>query len=414
MTAIIAGHFPMNRARPAPRPSARPVIRLGRRHLFEDLPRFFASLGGIVFAVQLVLVQVGIYVGFVHSSSLLIRESRADFWVAAKEMQYLEITLPVPYSWIAKARAVDGVAAAEPIIIRSIIFENDVGALDYGRVVGFDPAGSLVHIDDRPVGDLREIAKAGAFAADVSQLSSLGLTGIGGEGSIRSKKARLVALVHNTQPTVSPTFLYTSLRNAVLWSPITVDEFVRDPLVTSFDVNSPLNFLLVKAQPGADLAKLQMALEHALPNSRVLPKAEMMAVTERYWIKRTNVGFILGLCAVLGILVGVVVVAQILYTSVNEHVREYGTVKALGIPDRLLYASIVTQAVAMAVIGFFPGLLLGLAISDYAQNVRGVAISITLPIVLEVLGLSIAMCVIAAIFAVRRAMTIDPMIVFKS
>lgn len=390
------------------------MIRLGRRHLFEDLPRFFASLGGIIFAVQLVLVQVGIYVGFVHSSSLLIRESHADFWVAAKEMQYLEITLPVPYTWIAKARAIDGVASAEPIIIRSIIFKNDAGALDYGRVVGFDPAGTLVHIDDRPVGNLHDIAKSGAFAADISQLSSLGLAAIGGTGTIRGKGARLVALVHNTQPTVSPTFLYTSLRNAVLWAPITVDEFVRDPLVSSFDVNSPLNYLLVKAKPGADLARLQIALERALPNSRALPKTEMMDVTERYWVKRTNVGFILGLCAILGILVGVVVVAQILYTSVNEHVREYGTVKALGIPDRLLYASIVWQAIVMAVIGFVPGLLLGLAIADYAEKVRGIAISITVPIAFEVLGLSIVMCIIAAIFAVRRAMTIDPMIVFKS
>lgn len=390
------------------------MIRLGRRHLFEDLPRFFASLGGIVFAVQLVVVQLGIFFGFVHSSSLLIQESRADFWAAAKEMQYLEITLPVPYSWIAKARAVSGVAEVQPIIIRSIVFENTSGALDYGRVVGFDPAGSLVHLDDHPVGDLREIAKPGAFAADAGQLSSLGVSGIGAEGTIRTKKARLVALVHDTQPIISPTFLYTSLRNAVLWSPAMIDEFVRDPFTSSFDINSPLNFVLVKAKPGVDLVALRGALGRALPNSRVLTKAEMIDVTQRFWVKRTNVGFILGLCAVLGILVGMVVVAQILYTSVNEHIREYGTLKALGIPDRLLYASIIWQAVVMGFIGFIPGLLLGLAVAGYAQSARGIAIEITLPITLEVLGLSIAMCVVSAIFAVRRAMTIDPMIVFKA
>ena len=390
------------------------MIRLGRKHLFEDLPRFFASLGGIVFAVQLVVVQLGIFFGFVHSRSLVIQESRADFWAAAKEMQYLEITLPVPYSWIAKARAVTGVAEVQPIIIRSIVFENSKGALDYGRVVGFDPAGSLVHLDDHPVGDLREIAKPGAFAADAGQLSSLGVSGIGAEGTIRTKKARLVALVHDTQPIISPTFLYTSLRNAVLWSPAMIDEFVRDPFTSSFDINSPLNFVLVKAKPGVDLVALRGALERALPNSRVLTKAEMIDVTQRFWVKRTNVGFILGLCAALGILVGMVVVAQILYTSVNEHIREYGTLKALGIPDRLLYASIVWQAVVMGLIGFIPGLLLGLAVAGYAQKARGIAIEITLPITLGVLGLSIAMCVVAAVFAVRRAMTIDPMIVFKA
>jgi len=350
----------------------------------------------------------------VRSSTLLIEESRADLWIASREMLYMEITLPISYSWVAKAKAVEGVASAEPLIIRSIVWKNAKGLLDYGRVVGFDPAGTLLRIDAHPSGDLALVAKPHAFAVDAAQLREMGVDGIGAQGTIRSRPASLVALTHDTQPMISPTFFYTSLRNAVAWSPIMIDEFVRDPFLSAFDPNSPLQFILVGVKPGSDVERVRAALERALPDSRALTRQEMMDVTRRYWIKRTSIGFILGLVALLGVFVGIVVVAQILYASVNEHLRDYGTLKALGIPDRSIYGSIVMQAVMLALLGFFPGLLASLGVSAFARSAQGLLILITPALAAEVLVLTVAMCVIAGLFAVRRATTVDPVIVFKA
>jgi putative ABC transport system permease protein len=390
------------------------MLRLARRYLFEDATRLLASLGGIIFAVTLVLVQVGIYFGFTRSASLLIEESRAQLWISAKDMLYLEVTLPIPYAWLDKARAVPGVAQAEPLLIRTIIWKNQAGALDYGRVVGFDPNGSLLQLDAHPSGDLRAIAEPNAFAADAGQLHDMGVAGIGARGTIRTRTAHLVALVHNTQPMISPTFFYTSLRNAVAFSPAMIDEFVRDPFVASYDPNSPLQYIMVGLKPGADVERVRRDLERALPDGRAWTRAEMMGITQRYWVNRTNVGFILALAALLGIFVGMIVVSQILYTSVNEHLREYGTLKALGIPDRRLYGSIVWQAVALAVLGYVPGLGLSLGIAAFARSERGVILSITPPVALAVLLLAILMCIAAGLVAVRRATSVDPAIVFKA
>lgn len=367
-----------------------------------------------MFAVALALVQVGIYNGFVRSSTLLIEESSADLWIAGRDTLFLEITLPVPYTWLAKAKSVDGVARAEPLIIRTIVWKNAHGLLDYGRVVGFDPAGSLLRIDEHPTGNLREVAKPRAFAVDAAQLREMGVDGIGAEGTIRSKPARLAALTHGTQPLISPTFFYTSLRNAVAWSPIMIDEFVRDPFLATYDENSPLQYVLVRVKTGRDVESVRSALERALPESHVFTRQEIMDVTRAYWVKRTSIGFLLGLVALLGVFVGIVVVAQILYASVNEHLRDYGTLKALGIPDRTIYGSIVTQAIALALVGFVPGVIVSVAIVAFARSAEGLNILITPAGAAGVLVLTVAMCVLAGLFAVRRAITVDPVIVFKA
>jgi len=389
------------------------VIRLARRHLFEDLPRLFASLGGIVFAVTLVMVQTGIYTGFVRSTSLLIENARADIWVAAREMSFLEVTLPIPYSWLASVRSVEGVALAEPLVIRTIVWKNPKGELTYGRVIGFDTEGTLLRVGGASGKDMRVVGRGASFAADAGQLETLGVSGVGATGTVREHETHLVALTQETQPIISPTFFYTSIRNAATWSPATMKELVHDPFAPASQADSPLNYILVELKTGADLGATQAALERALPKARAFSRQQMLDITRAYWIKRTNLGFILSLGALLGLLVGAVVVSQILYTSVNEHLREYGTLKALGISDASIYASLIWQAVAMAAFGYLPALVLSNVVAIYARSSRGVTIEITPGGAALVFALTILMCVGAAVFAVQRATRVDPAIVFK-
>ena len=359
------------------------------------------------------MVQTVIYTGFVRSTSLLIENSRADIWLAAREMSFLEVTLPIPYSWLGTARSIHGVARAEPLVIRTIIWKSLKGELAYGRVIGFDTEGTLLRIGGAGGEDLRAVGRPAAFAIDQGQLETLNAAGVGAHGTIRDHEVHLVALTHETQPIISPTFFYTSIRNAVTWSPATMKELVHDPFAPVADADSPLNYILVGVKAGADIGAVRAALERALPKSRALSREEMVGITRSYWNKRTNLGFILSLGALLGLLVGAVVVSQILYTSVNEHLREYGTLKALGISDASIYASLIWQAVAMAVLGYVPALLLSVAVASYARSSRGVTIEITPGGAALVFALTVVMCVGAAVLAVQRATRVDPAMVFK-
>jgi putative ABC transport system permease protein len=390
------------------------VIRLARKNLFEDLPRFFVALAGVVFAVTLLTVQIGIFNGFVSSSSLLIEESRADIWVAARQMAFLEVTLPLSYDMLARARAVSGVARAEPMIIRTVLWRSPGDKLNPGKVIGFDPRGTLFSPGRVDAAELSKLLEPYTFAADSSQLQLLDVQGVGERGTIGPLHAKLVFVTQRTQPVTSPTFFYASTETANAYAPAALSFFTAtDAPPPPLGSGDSLSYILVKAQDNSRIPELQKALEHSLPGTRAFTRLEMMDITRNWWVKRTSIGFLLSLGALMGVIVGIVVVGQVLYISVTEHLKEYGTLKAIGAADSMLYFVIVRQAVYMALLGYVPSLILSWLISLAAAS-RGVHVLITLWSSLVVLALTLAMCVAAAIFAMQRVMRVDPAVVFRA
>lgn len=381
---------------------------LALRYVFEDVPRLIASLAGIALVVALVLVQGAIYSAFVASTTLLIDESDAPIWVASRDMSYLEITLPIPYGWVKKVRAIDGVAHAEPLAVRSAIFQSSSGVLDYVRVIGFEPDGSSLQLGV-PRQTLAAM-KLGDFATDADQLKTLNVSGAGATGKIRGIPARVAALTHGTQPIVSPTFLYTTLNSAVAWTPLSLGEIMGGTPAT----DSPISYVLVQLRSPSEAGGVRAAIERALPESHAYTRGEIAAITRTFWIKRTSIGFILALGALIGALGGGVVVAQILYVSVNTHLREYALLKAVGIPDRSLYGAIVWQALLLAVLGYIPGLAICALVVAIAATTRGLYFTVTPLDALLALAVALVICVGAGLLAIRRAVQIDPALVFDA
>jgi len=391
------------------------MVVLARKNLFADLPRFVVALLAVIFAVTLLTVQTGIYNGFVRSTSLLIEESRADIWLAAKQMAYLEVTLPLTYARLAQARAVPGVSRAEAMILRAGLWRSPHDTLDPGRVVGFDPGGTLFSPGDLARSDLDKLKKPYAFFADASQLGALDVHRVGEQGSIGGLRARLVHLTDGTQSIVSPTFFYTSLETANAYAPSALSFLTpaSDTRPAPLSDSDSITFILVAARDHNNLARLKDSLEHAVPGSRALTRQEMLNLTRSYWLERTSIGFALSLTALLGLIVGAVVVGQILYVSVSEHLKEYGTLRAIGAADRFLYGVIMRQALYMAILGYIPSLLLSFLIAAIASQ-RGVIIQITALTAGIVFVLTLAMCMIAAAFAMQRVVRVDPAVAFRS
>jgi len=359
------------------------MASIARKNLFEDIPRFLVAQAGIMFAVSLVTIQTGILNGFVHSTGQLIDQSGADLWVSSKKMQQLEISPPIPLQWVTQVRAVQGVQYADPLIIRPILWQSPKGNVTSARAYGFNPKGAFF-TDWRMVqGEMAKIQKPYQFVADKANLNILELRNLGDRGSIGALPATLVGVTQNTNSIVSGATIFTSLEtaNAYANSGVAVSCRIRDGLaecVTSFEksttepankgqdvpqpatqlsINTPINFVLVKANPGQDIQSLRRSIQTALPDVTVLTNEEMAQLTRGFWLRRTGVGFVLGLGAVVGFVVGVVVVSQILY-AVSDHIREFGTLKAMGASDWVIYRVITEQALWMAILGYLPGTLL--------------------------------------------------------
>lgn len=414
------------------------MASIARKNLFEDIPRFLVAQAGIVFAVSLVTIQTGILDGFVRSTALLIDRSEADLWIASEEMVHLELTVPQPMLNVNAAQEIEGVRRAEPLVLRESLWRGPSGQLNSVKIVGFQTEGELFSPWNILQGSISDLEDDYTFMADKTSLDALDLQQVGDEGKVGTLPAQLVGLTENTQSITSSSILFTSMRNATTYINKGLNAKLRcrlnsgdlicssdfqngdreendaPPTPTPPSSNDSINYVLIQAEPGADLAALKQRLETAIPGTRAYTEAEIAEQTRTFWRDRTGIGFILGLGAGVGVIVGVVIVGQILYSSVSEHMKEFGTLKAMGASNWVIYGVILEQALWMAVLGYFPGIALCYGLGVWTQATQGIAILITPLKALGVFAVTVGMCAGSAIFAIQKVTRVDPAIVFKA
>lgn len=445
---------------------------IARKNLFEDIPRLLVAQAGIMFAVSLISIQTGLLQGFTRSTALVIERSKADIWIASKYMMNFELSLPIPYERLQAAQKVKGVERAEALIVQGALWRDKKGNVSSLRVIGFDTDGELFTLEPLVQGSKNALKQPYTVMVDESTLDSLNVGWVGDEVEIGAYKAKLVGWTKDTQSMVSSAFTFTSLENAYLYvnstlsatpraqqaEPLTAEKLkqiaasgeiadpaiaekiallsteqlqqvidsnqipenllpkdLQHPLMTprKLKAGSRITYVLVKAQPNQDIRLLKQKLEAALPDTRAYTREEMAERTRRYWLQRTGIGFILGLGAAVGVIVGAVIVAQILYASTSDHIKEFGTLKAMGASDWVIYGIIVEQALWMAVLGYLPGMALCLALASWTAS-KGIVILITPITAAGVFGIAVLMCVSSAVFAIRKVTRLDPAIVFKA
>ena len=168
----------------------------------------------------------------------------------------------------------------------------------------------------------------------------------------------------------------------------------------------------MKAAPGVDVQSLKRAVQHAVPSLEVFTTAEMALKTRVYWVFGTGAGITTLIGTVLGILVGVVVVAQTIYASTIDHLREFGTLKAMGASNWVVNRVIIWQALINAFAGYAIGIAIAGSIVHLASNSH-IAILLPGPVAAGIFALTVSMCVAAAMLSIRKAINIDPAMVFK-
>ncbi len=413
------------------------MVSLARKNLLEDIPRFLVAQAGIMFAVSLVTIQSGIFNGFTRSSTQLIKNSEADIWVASESLVHVDLTLPIPLTNLIQAQQVPGVARAEALIVRGGVWRHRLGEIAPVRVIGFDLKGQLFAPINITQGSLRALEQPYTVMVDATNSNSLNVSRIGDVAEVSSLPAKLVGLTKGNRSIASNPFMFTSLESAnayansgqtanlscKLQSGSTDLQCTNTYLNQSQTSNAApkklaasdlITYVLIRAKPDEDLQLLKQKLEAALPTTRAYTRTELTKKTQAFWQGRTGIGFLLGLGAGVGVIVGVIIVAQILYSSVADHIKEFGTLKAMGASDWVLYGVIVEQALWMSIIGYIPGMALCFGVGAWTFATQGIMILITPVTAIAVFGVTILMCVSSAIFAIQKVTRVDPAIVFKA
>lgn len=411
------------------------MVSIARKHLLEDIPRFLVAQAGIMFAVSLVTIQTGIFNGFTRSTAQLMTNSSADIWVASENLVHLELTLPIPLTNLSLSRQVMGVESAEALIVKTGVWRNN-NEISLARIIGFDPNGQLFIPQNVTQGNITKLKDPYTAIVDASNLTSLNLNKVGDRAELSTLSIELVGLTKGNRSIISNPYIFTSLENGNAYAnsgqttnlscrlpsdsedlKCTNSYIKADPnaiapkSLTSADT---ITFVLIRAKKGQDLSALKQRLIDALPNTSAYTHAELMQRTQAFWQQRTGIGFILALGAVVGVIVGGIIVGQILYASVSDRLKEFGTLKAMGASDFTIYSVILEQALWMAILGYLPSMALCWGISAWTLASQGILILITPTMAIAVLGITVVMCVGSGVFAIQKVMHLDPASVFKA
>jgi putative ABC transport system permease protein len=170
---------------------------------------------------------------------------------------------------------------------------------------------------------------------------------------------------------------------------------------------------LIRVKPGADPNIVAQDLRNYLPKEvNVLTKQEFIDFERNYWASSTAIGFIFTLGTVMGFIVGTVIVYQILYTEVADHLSEYATLKAIGYTQNYLLMVILQEAFLLAVLGYMPGFAFAMFMYKAARDATLLPVFMSLTRAIMVLILTIIMCFVSGMIAVRKLSSADPADIF--
>lgn len=371
---------------------------LARRNLFHDKVRLAVTLTGIAFSVVLMAVQWGLFRGFSTSTSGLIDHSGADLWITARDTAYIDQAVAFNEQKYYKVLATPGVAVAVKYIERWSEWKEPNGRTESVAIVGCDPDVPLGRPWNMSAGDVLELKQPNSVIIDRIYTGKLDAPAIGSRAEINGYRARVVGFTQGIRSFTTAPYVFTTFKNALDYANFADDE---------------TNFVLVKAAPGVDIKTLQAALQARLPDNDVYTTAEFSAMTRRYWMFTTGAGVAVLMAAVLGLIVGIAVVAQTIYATTMDHIREYGTLKAMGAPNRYVLGVILQQAAFAAAMGYAIGMVVSLFVVHAAAR-GGANIMLSWQTAVGLFFLTVAMCAIAAVVSVNKILSLDPAMVFKA
>ncbi len=170
---------------------------------------------------------------------------------------------------------------------------------------------------------------------------------------------------------------------------------------------------LVRLKPGADAAQVVERLKERLPDDvSVLTKQGFIDFEQNYWKSSTSIGFIFTLGAAMGFVVGCVIVYQVLYTDVSDHLPEYATLMAMGYRLSHLLGVVMREGFYLAALGYVPAYLAGQGLYLFVRDATKLPVGMDLSRALTVLTMILVMCMLSALLAMRRLIDADPAEIF--
>jgi putative ABC transport system permease protein len=373
------------------------AAKLAYRNLFHDRLSLAVTLIGIVFSVVLVAVQCGLYIGSERMIAAMLDQSKGDLWVVPfGTKSFDDPSLLIGHEKYA-VLSTPGVADAEELVVGFAAWRKPKGGTTAVLLVGSDHENGTLKPWNVTEGSVAELDAPFAVAVDDTYFADLGIDKLGDIAEMNNTRVRIGAVTHGIRSFTTLPYVFTSLPRA---------RMLLDA------GGNQASYTLVRLAPGADPKQVRADLTARLQDREVLTQGEFRKRSVDYWLFQTGAGAALIAGAVLGMIVGIVIVAQTLYSSTKDHLNEFATLRALGASAGYIHKVILIQALMSAVLGYGVGMILSLLVI-WASKDTTLLIVMTPGLAVLLFALTIGMCVIAAISAIFKVTRIDPAGVFS-
>ncbi len=367
--------------------------------------RLLVALAGIGFAVLLIMMQLG-FRSALFESAVRFHE-RLDYDIALFSTSSVFIVRPQAFSARRLYQTIgdESVASISPVHIFPGVWKNpwnnDRRSIN---IIGFNPEHDL--LDAKGFDETRHLLRG----QDVVIFDAASRPEFGPVVEELDPDTKLIVEINDRNVQVAGLFhMGTSfgIDGSIMTS---VDNWLR--LFPNRSRND-IELGLIKLKPGADAEATRDRLRNYLPKDvLVMTKADFVQREKNYWNAATPIGYIFAFGAIMGFVVGAIIVYQILFADVSEHLNEYATLRALGYPNRFISGIVIQQAIILGVLGYFPGIAAVYWLSAKAASATHLPLYITQDRALFVFTLTLSMCAISALLAVRKVRRLDPADVF--
>jgi putative ABC transport system permease protein len=372
------------------------VFTLAFRNLFHDRLRLIATVIGIVFSIVLVTVQMGLYLGFGRMVTTMIDHASADLWVMPRGTKCFEDPSLLNTRERYRALLISGVTEVIPVVIGFADWRMSSGEMTPVFVIGSDLRYGGLEPWNLVEGRIEALSRPKAVAVDRTYFDRLGVSGIGSTAEIREQPVRVAAVTNGIRSFTTTPFVFLDVNRARTYTGVP---------------SGKASYLLVRLSQDADRDRVRQEIVSNIADVEVLTPAEFRERSRKFWLFGTGAGAALFAGALLGVIVGTVVVAQTLYSSTKEHLTEFATLRAIGSSKRYIYKVIVWQALLSAAIGFSIAALIGNAIVRLTAA-TALPIVITPALLVGLFLLTVVMCVGSSVAAIVQVTRIDPATVF--
>jgi putative ABC transport system permease protein len=369
---------------------------LASRNLFHDRLRFVATMVGIVFSVVLVMVQMGLYLGFGDMVTKMINHASGDLWVVRDGTKCFEDPSLLNANAQGTIAKVNGVADVSTLLIGFSDWRLPSGELTPVFIVGSDVKNGTLEPWNIVAGSKDALAAPDSVAVDLTYKERLGVSKLGETANIRGRKVNIAALTNGIRSFTTTPYVFTELTTA--------QNYIGIPKELA-------SYFVVRLKAGADIEQVRSDIAASVPKVEVLSSAQFAERSRSYWLFSTGAGAALFAGALLGVIVGTVIVAQTLYSSTKDHLDEFATLRAIGSSKRYIYIVIIYQALLNAVIGFCIASLIGGAVV-YATREGALPVIITPGLMVAIFAITLVMCIASAMGAILRVVRLDPAMVF--